>query len=128
MDTYILEMFQQYKKAIFSHRKFYKTALTTRTFFQDMRIEKLALIGNIKASSLRKQVNNKEDSRSQDRCTRTMLGKNCGTGITQANTIDHINTKVIECTTKTEIEGANIQYLPELFYVGTIPHSTPISY
>ena len=46
-------MLLQYKQIIFNYHNFRKTAVSTRTAFQDIRIEELALSRNLKTTTIR---------------------------------------------------------------------------
>ena len=64
-----------------------KPAVTTRTTFQNGRIEELALAGDIEALSVIKRIKKLEATCSQNRRIRSILG-NCNiTGVIQINTI-----------------------------------------
>ena len=44
-----------------------------------------------------------------------MLQKNKGTGVTKVTKVDSTTGDIIECTTRKEVEKANLAHLPELF-------------
>ena len=44
-----------------------------------------------------------------------MLQKNKGTGVIRVTKVDPLTYELVECTTRKEVETANLEYLPELF-------------
>ena len=111
LDADLRSIYAQYKQVIFDYRAFRKIASTTRTIFQDVRIEELAPAGNTEASAVRRRVKHTEESRSLNRRIQAMLGNNRGTGVTRVDKVDSVTNEVIQCTTKSDIERANIEYL-----------------
>ena len=121
-------MYQQYKQVIYDYREFLKRACTSRTIFQDKRIEELALTDSIEAYSIRKNIKNLEVTRSQHRKIQAMLGNRRGTGVKQVQMVDHITNITSNCTTKNEVEKVNNGYLPALFMCADNTHlrSSPL--
>ena len=56
LDLDLQCMLLQYKQIIFDYHTFRKTAASTRTAFQNSRIEELALSGNLEATTIRKKI------------------------------------------------------------------------
>ena len=94
---------------------FRKNETTSRTTFQDTRIEDLTLTGKVESSSIRVRINFLEEARGRSRQIKAMLGTNWGTGVTKGHTTDETTNVITKHSTKTAIEQANIEYLPELF-------------
>lgn len=69
-------------------------------------------------------VKNKEngDARAQNRKNQTMLSNKQGAGVTQIQNFDPVTNETRTCTTKQDVEVANIGYLPELFLCGDNNH------
>ena len=118
LDSDLQSMYLQYKQVIFDYRTFRKTASTSRSTFQDKRIEEYALQGNLEACTVRKNIKNKEAKRSQNRRIQSMIGNKRGPGVTQVETMDPLTNESHTCTSKQEVEAAHIKYLPELFLCG----------
>ena len=122
LEYTVREMYMRYKEVIFDYRIFRKTAIISQATFQDMAIEDLALVGDVKASSVQIRIKNLKDTHSQNRRIKSMLRKNRGTGVTKFHTADASTNGATEHTTKEAIEQANVVYLPELFlYADYIP-------
>ena len=64
----------------------------------------------------------------RNRRIQSMLYKNKGTGVTRVIKMDTDTEEVIECTTRQEVERANLERLPELFLCtdGTPLRSLPL--
>ena len=69
----ITKIYRQYKEQIYEYRSFRKTAATTRTTFQDQRIEELVLSGKTDELSVRKKIKNIQASYLQNKCTKFTL-------------------------------------------------------
>ena len=115
LELDIQSMLLHYKQIIFDYRAFRKTAASSRTAFQDSRIEELALSGNLDASTIRKKIKNAEESRMRNRRIQSMLHKNKGTGVTKVTKVDPITEEVTEYTSRKDVEQANLEHLPELY-------------
>ena len=79
LDADLGSIYAQYKQVIFDYRAFRKIASTTRTTFQDVRIEELAQAVNAEASVVRRRVKHTDESRLLHRWIQVMLGDNRGT-------------------------------------------------
>jgi len=115
LELDIEAMLAYYKEVIFTYRAFRVTAASTRTAFQDSRIEELALAGNLDAMAVRKKIKNTEESRSRNRRIQTMLKKNRGTGVTKVTKVNPDTDEIIELTDRKDVEREHLKHLPELF-------------
>ena len=88
LDLDLHSMLLHYKRIIFDYRTFRKTVASTRTEFQDSRIEELALSGNLEATTIRKNIKNAEELRTRNQRIQNILQKNKGTGVTRVTKVD----------------------------------------
>ena len=110
-------MLLHYRQIIFDYRAFRKNEASTRTAFQDSRIEELALSGDLDATTIRKKIKNAEESRMRNRRIQNMLHKNKGTGVAKVTKVNPITDEVTEYTSRKCVQNTNLKHLPELFCV-----------
>ena len=79
--------------------------------------------GNVEACAVQKNVKNLGATRAHNRKIQSMLGNRRDTGFAQVKFVDLVTNERHNCTTKQEVEMANISYLPDFFLCGD---NTPV--